>query len=74
MSDRKRRSIAKAVTWRIAGIIILGVITYFVTGSWEKTGIISITFHSIRLVLYYFHERAWEKIKWGRKLQPEYSI
>jgi len=40
MRDRKRRSIAKAVTWRVIGIIILGAITYMVTGSWEKTGII----------------------------------
>jgi uncharacterized membrane protein len=32
----------------------------------EQTSWITITFHSIRLVLYYFHERGWENVEWGR--------
>lgn len=73
MIDSKKRSLAKSVSWRIIGILILGAITYIITGDWKETGIISFVFHTIRLVLYYYHERAWENVKWGRKM-PEYQI
>lgn len=73
MTDTKKRSLAKSLTWRIIGILILGAITYFITGSWGETTIIAFTFHGIRFVLYYYHERIWENIQWGRK-PPEYQI
>jgi len=31
-------------------------------------------FHSIRLILYYFHERIWESIDWGRRKHPLASL
>jgi len=68
MIDSRCRSFVKALVWRIIGIIILGIVTYVVTGSWKDVGIITIIFHGIRVVLYYYHERIWEKIKWGRSL------
>ena len=73
MTDTKLRSWTKSITWRITGIVILGAITYLVTGNWEATTVIALTFLRIRLFLYYYHERLWEKIKWGIK-QPEYQI
>lgn len=64
------RSWAKSVTWRIIGIIILGGISYAITRNWEQTTIITVIFHSVRLILYYFHERAWERISWGKLKHP----
>lgn len=49
------------------GILILGLISYWITGDWKEMTGITVLFHSIRLVLYYFHERMWEKVAWGRK-------
>lgn len=70
-----RRSIAKAIVWRILGIIILGGLSWVFTKSWEEMSIITISFNSIRLVLYYFHERAWNRISWGRKkVKEDYII
>jgi uncharacterized membrane protein len=68
--DSKKRSIAKSVSWRILGIIILGIIAYAVTGNFKEMTIITIIFHGIRLVLYYFHERLWERISWGKIDHP----
>lgn len=73
MADTKLRSWTKSIVWRIIGIFLLGGITYLIIGNWEATTIITLTFHGIRLVLYYYHERVWGKIKWGIK-QPEYQI
>jgi uncharacterized membrane protein len=68
--DSRKRSIAKSVSWRILGIIILGIIAYAVTGDFKEMTIITIIFHGIRLVLYYFHERLWERISWGKIEHP----
>jgi len=68
--DTKKRSWAKSITWRIAGVIILGAITYAFTRDWGKTTSITVIFHVIRLVLYYFHERLWETVPWGRIRHP----
>lgn len=65
--DTNGRSWAKSITWRVIGIIILGGLAWLFTHDWQETTLITVTFHTIRLVLYYFHERVWEKIRWGRK-------
>ena len=73
--DTHARSWVKSITWRVIGIFILGGITWFFTHDWEQTSLITITFHSIRLVLYYYHERAWQRIGWGRKkVEEDYTI
>ena len=64
------RSIAKSVTWRLVGVVILGVIAYAVTRNWAATTGITVIFHSVRLVLYYFHERLWERARRGRIAHP----
>jgi len=61
------RSIAKSLCWRISGFIILGIISYIFTGLWAESLIISGWFNGIRFVLYFFHERLWLRIKWGKK-------
>jgi len=40
------------------------------TGSWEQTGGITVLFHTIRIVLYYWHERLWERVSWGKLKHP----
>lgn len=75
ISDTHLRSWTKSITWRIIGIVILGVLAWLVTGNWGQTTVITLTFHVIRFVLYYFHERAWERIGWGRKrVKEDYVI
>lgn len=64
--DSRARSWVKSIVWRAVGIVILGIITYWVTGDWAETTGITVIFHSIRVILYYFHERIWEGVKWGK--------
>ena len=73
--DNRKRSWCKSITWRIAGIFILGGLAWLFTRDWSETTLITITFHAIRLVLYYFHERMWERISWGRKvIREDYQV
>lgn len=69
------RSWVKSIVWRAIGIVILGGIAWLFTGNWAQTTWITLTFHALRLVLYYFHERTWERISWGRKkIKEDYMI
>ena len=56
-----KRHIAKTISWRIIGTIDTVVLSGIVTGSWQLGltigGIEVIT----KMILYFFHERAWYK-------------
>jgi len=68
--DTRARSWAKSIAWRLIGIVMLGAIAYAITGSWKEMTLITVVFHSIRVVLYYFHERLWLHIPWGTLKHP----
>jgi len=61
------RSFAKAVSWRITGTIDTFVISFIITGKATLAGSIAGTELLTKILLYYFHERIWAVIHWGRK-------
>ena len=67
ISEKPIRSILKAISWRIVGTIDTIIISYFITGKITM----AITIGSIEVVtkmmLYFFHERLWNIIKWGKQ-------
>jgi len=67
-SEKPIRSIAKAISWRVIGTIDTLVVSYIVLGegSFGKAGAIAVVDFVTKMLLYFFHERAWNKIKWGR--------
>jgi uncharacterized membrane protein len=71
--ESRKRSLVKSIVWRLLGIIILGIITWVFTKNLEVTTGVTLVFHSIRLVLYYVHERWWDGINWGLKKNSELS-
>ena len=73
--DTRLRSWVKSIVWRIIGIVLLGGIAYIATGNLKEMTVITILFHSIRLVLYYIYERIWEVyISWGKIKHPLASL
>ncbi len=61
------RSICKMFTYEtLCGNIILGTISYFVTGSWKQMTAITLTYIGIKHVVYIFNEFGWKRIKWGQ--------
>ena len=65
MKEDRKRSIAKAISYRIICIISLAIVTYVFTGDLvQMTGIV-VVFQSIQTVIYYLHERLWEQTQWG---------
>lgn len=61
------RSLAKAVSWRFFGNLISFIIIYELTHKAKLALIASGIELIVKIVLYYYHERVWNKIKWGRE-------
>ena len=72
--DSKKRSWLKSLTWRVIGVFLLGIISYLITRDLKAMTTITILFHGIRLILYYYHERIWERISWGAIKHPLASL
>ena len=63
--ENKARSLVKSITYRITAFVVLMIITWYATGDLVQTTIISVTFQTIQIFLYYIHERVWEKVGWA---------
>ena len=66
MNDTNRRSLVKACTWRVFAIFLLSFITYAVTSDVKTVTYVTIAYHAIQVLLYFVHERIWERIVWGK--------
>ena len=66
MIDKPWRSMAKAVSWRMLGTCDTIVISWLLTGALKVAFSIGFVELFTKMFLYYFHERVWNKIKFGR--------
>ena len=57
----RRRSLAKAVTWRVLATATTFAVSLIVTGSMAVAGSISAIEVVVKIVLYYAHERVWHR-------------
>ncbi len=74
MNDKPYRSIVKTISWRAVGTLDTVVISYLVTGNFAMAASIGSIELVTKMVLFYFHERAWNKISFGKEKQLEYQI
>ncbi|MFH1415400.1 MAG: DUF2061 domain-containing protein [Elusimicrobiota bacterium] len=68
--DSKERSLFKSVSWRFIALIVLALVSYMITRSVEEMSLITVLYTAIQILLYFCHERLWEKIKWGKIEHP----
>ena len=65
-SERPIRSVAKAISWRIIGTLDTLLISYILTGKVVIAASIASIDFVTKMFLYFFHERIWNKINWGK--------
>jgi uncharacterized membrane protein len=65
MVETHRRSLAKAVSWRLLGSIDTFVIGWLITGR----AVVALSISGVELFtkvgLYWLHERMWHRVRWG---------
>jgi len=74
--ESRKRSIAKAMSWRIVAVLITFLIAYSFTKELALATGIGLADAAIKLFAYYSHERLWLKIDFGRRkmTKEDYTI
>lgn len=65
--ESNKRSLAKTISWRITGSGATFLIAYLITDNLAFSGSIAVIQVVANTILYYLHERLWNKIKWETK-------
>ncbi|MDO5972311.1 DUF2061 domain-containing protein [Flavivirga aquimarina] len=66
VGEKPIRSVAKALSWRVVGTLDTLIVSYFIVGEIEMASLIASVDFLTKMVLYFFHERFWNTIKWGK--------
>lgn len=76
MKEQKKRSIVKTLTWRATGTMDTFLLSLLITNDTGSAGMIAGAEVFTKMILYYFHERAWNKFKFGlqKPKEPDYQI
>ncbi|MDX2426254.1 MAG: adenylyl-sulfate kinase [Cycloclasticus sp.] len=72
--ETNKRSIVKGITWRVLATTTTMVIVYIFFGRLDlaiATGLIESVF---KIGLFWLHEKAWFKVRWGRKRIDPFNL
>ena len=72
--DTHRRSLVKALSWRILATVITVSVALIITGNVRLAAEIGLLDSLLKLGIYYFHERIWNRVPYGQGKPPEYTI
>jgi uncharacterized membrane protein len=81
--DTPQRSLIKALTYRIAATGVMFIVFFVILRTSTKrdsfeslsdAGIISVIDFVLKLAIYYFHERIWSGIYWGKYWKRHYWV
>lgn len=61
------RSVIKALSWRILATLTTSLLVFAFTGRTDIAVTIGLFEGVIKMVLYYFHERSWNRLNAGRR-------
>lgn len=65
-SEKPMRSVVKSLSWRTIGTIDTILISWLVTGTLTLAFSIGAIELVTKMMLYFFHERLWNSISWGK--------
>lgn len=65
-SEKPMRSVVKSLSWRAVGTIDTILISWLVTGTLSLAFSIGAIELVTKMMLYFFHERLWNVISWGK--------
>jgi adenylylsulfate kinase len=66
MVAKGKRSLVKAIAWRLIAAVILFLLSLIVlNGDTNKALTVTILYHIVQFGIYFLHERLWARIQWG---------
>ncbi|MSR77123.1 MAG: DUF2061 domain-containing protein [Candidatus Omnitrophica bacterium] len=67
--ETRARSFAKALSWRFLATFITAFIVWGLTGEAKFGLTVGLIDTSVKLFIYFIHERVWLRISFGKKKQ-----
>ena len=72
--ENNKRSVVKTISWRTLATFTTAFIVYAFTGKFILAISIGSVEVIVKIILYFFHERAWNKINFGRRSVTPFVI
>ncbi len=74
--ESHKRSIAKAISWRIIAAFITALAVFLFTGEAKLSIGVGLADSAVKIFVYYSHERVWNNIGFGRRkgIKEDYTI
>ncbi len=72
--ETKKRSVLKAISWRVWATVTTAIIVFIFTGEFVLAITIGLFEVFAKMMLYFFHERLWQKISFGKKEVPSFIL
>ncbi|MBU0547272.1 MAG: DUF2061 domain-containing protein [Candidatus Omnitrophica bacterium] len=72
--EHPKRSICKSLSWRIFSFFLTIIIIFAYTKNIKQAVGVGAGIDIVKMILYYLHERLWNKVDFGRHKQQDYQI
>lgn len=72
--ETKKRSVLKALSWRTWATVTTAVLVFIFTGQFALAVTIGLLEVFAKMALYFFHERLWHRISYGKKEVPAFVL
>lgn len=70
-NEGQPRTLSKIITWRILITASNFLIPFIMTGSWGSAAIFAGMATVVNMLLFWGHERVWNKITWGKQSKQD---
>ena len=72
--ETNKRSIVKGISWRLIATTTTVIIVYLFFGRLDLAIVTGVIESILKVGLYWAHERAWFKVRWGRKKIEPFNL
>ena len=69
--ERHSRSIVKSLTWLAVAFTVTLLVLLVLEKDWQKAGLHALLIQLFKLIVFYVHERIWNKFNFGQQLKVD---
>ena len=66
-ASTRKRTVVKALSWETSSNLVCFGFAYAMFGNLGGCAIFTGTCFVVKLILFYYHERVWHQIPWGKQ-------
>ncbi|HJO90015.1 MAG: DUF2061 domain-containing protein [Candidatus Pacebacteria bacterium] len=71
--ERHPRTFLKSVSWFVVGFTVSFVVLFYFTGDFGMSLVEAGAIQALKFIFFYFHERTWNRYRFGKEIKAEAS-